>query len=48
MSYEVRLLKTIDEVCKMTRKLVSISTLTFIRSETIVAIVGSIGQGYYG
>ena len=28
----------------MTRKLVSISTLTFIHSETIVAIVGSIGQ----
>lgn len=29
----------------MTRKLLSISTLTFIHSETIVAIVGSIGQG---
>ena len=28
----------------MTRKLVSISTLTFIHSETSFAIVGSVGQ----
>ena len=31
-----------DEICKMTRKLVSISTLAF--SETLVAIVGNMGQ----
>ena len=44
MSHKVRLLKQYDKICKMTRRLVSISTLSFIPSETSVAIVGSIGQ----
>ena len=44
MSHKVRLLKQYDKICKMTRRLVSISTLSFIHSETSVAIVGSIGQ----
>ena len=44
MSHKVRLLKQYDEICKVTRRLVSISTLTFIHSETSVPIVGSVGQ----
>lgn len=40
MSGKVKLSKTIWWICIMTRKLVSISTLTFIHSETI----GSMGQ----
>ena len=44
MSHKVRLLKQYDEICKITRRLVSISTLTFIHSETSVAVVGNVGQ----
>ena len=44
MSHKVRLLKQYDEICKIARRLVSISTLTFIHSETSVAVVGSVGQ----
>ena len=44
MSHKVRLFKQYDEICKMTRRLVSISTLSFIHRETSVAIVGSIDQ----
>ena len=44
MSHKVRLLKQYDEICKVTRRLVSISTLTFIHSETSVPIVGSVDQ----
>ena len=44
MSHMVRLLKQYDEICQMKRRLVSISTLTFMHSERSVAIVGSIVQ----
>ena len=44
MSHKVRLLKQYDEICKMIRRLVSISTLTLIHSDTSVAIVSSVGQ----